>query len=179
MLDELPEVFVLGASRFVPYKRLDTVIAAAAAADLPVVVAGHGPDADHLITLAAAAEVPARVVLNPSTPALYTLLQRSSAFVFPPVEDFGILPVEAQAAGTPVVVGPVGGQIETLTPGVSGVIAESPDVAGFARAVAAAIDLDVFDAPAVTARFGTQVFERRIRDFVDSGKGEELAHGLR
>ncbi|WP_338061366.1 glycosyltransferase [Microbacterium azadirachtae] len=179
MLDALPEVFLLGASRFVPYKRLDTVIAAAEAAGLPVVVAGHGPDAERLTALAAAAGVPARVVLNPSTPALYALLQRSAAFVFPPIEDFGILPVEAQAAGTPVVVGPVGGQTETLTPGVSGVIAATSDASGFARAISTALELAPFEARAVTERFGAQVFERRIREFVGQGDVGSPAHHLR
>ncbi|GAA4485834.1 glycosyltransferase [Microbacterium panaciterrae] len=166
LLDALPATFLLGASRFVPYKRLDLVIAAAERLDLPVVIAGRGPDTDRLTALAAAARVPAQVILNPSTPTLYALLQRSAAYVFPPVEDFGILPVEAQAVGTPVAVGPVGGQTEAVTPGVSGIIAESADVDGFAAAIDAALRVRSFDARAVTERFSPATFQRRIRAFV-------------
>ncbi|UWF77882.1 MULTISPECIES: glycosyltransferase [Microbacterium] len=166
VLDELPEAFVLGASRFVPYKRLDLVIAAGARAGLPVVIAGSGPDEPRLRALAETAGTPVRFIIAPSDALLYALLQRASAFVFPAVEDFGILPVEAQAAGTPVVTGPVGGQTETYTAGVSGVTADASDAGALAAAITAAIALPCFDAEAAVGRFRESVFTARIREFV-------------
>jgi glycosyltransferase involved in cell wall biosynthesis len=110
----LPATFVLGASRFVPYKRLDLVIRAGEAVDLPVVLAGGGPEEARLRRLAAEARVPVHIVADPSDALLYSLYQRALVFVFPAVEDFGIMPVEAMACGTPVVVNAEGGARETL-----------------------------------------------------------------
>ncbi len=169
LLDTLPETFVLGASRFVPYKRLDRVILAAAGLGIPVVIAGSGPDTAPILAakaIAAARGVPARIVTAPSTALLYALMQRAAAFVFPAVEDFGIMPVEAQAAGTPVVTGPVGGQVETYTSGVSGVTARSAEPAALATAMERALALPPFDRRAVTARFSEDVFITRLHSFL-------------
>ncbi|WP_407358491.1 glycosyltransferase [Microbacterium sp. LTA6] len=165
-LDDLPTPFVLGASRFIPYKRLDLVIRAAERAGLPAVIAGRGPEEAHLRAVAAEARVPVRIVVSPSDAMLYALMQQAGAFVFPPVEDFGIVLVEAQAAGTPVVAGPVGGQIEAIEPGVSGVIAASTDVADLAVAIETALGLPRFDAASATARFREERFADAIRAFV-------------
>lgn len=165
-LDALPEVFVLGASRFVPYKALDRVIESADLAGIPVVIVGSGPDEARLRDVAKQANVPVIFVISPSDELLFALMQQASAFVFPPVEDFGIVPVEAQAAGTPVVTGPFGGQLETFVAGVSGVSAASTAPADLASAISAAIALEPFDAMALTARFRESVFARSIRDFV-------------
>ncbi len=166
LLSQLPDTFVLGASRFIPYKRLDLVIHAAEAAGLPVIIAGRGPEEEHLRAVAAQAKVPALVVLSPSDELLYALMQRASVFVFPPVEDFGIVPVEAQAAGTPVVTGPAGGQVETYDAGVSGVTASSTAVSDIASAIEAALALPRFDSASVTARFSEARFADDIRRFV-------------
>ncbi len=166
VLDDLPESYVLGASRFIPYKRLDLVIRAAEKAGRPAVIAGRGPEGAHLRTLAATARVPVRIVESPSDAMLYALMQRAGVFVFPPVEDFGIVVVEAQAAGARVVTGPVGGQVEAIEPGVSGVIAASADVADLAVAIETALGMVPFDAAAVTARFREERFADSIRAFV-------------
>ena len=165
-LDGLPTPFVLGASRFIPYKRLDLVIRAAERAGLPAVIAGRGPEEAHLRAVAAEARVPVRIVVSPSDAMLYALMQQASVFVFPPVEDFGIVLVEAQAAGTPVVAGPVGGQIEAIEPGVSGVIAASTGVADLAVAIETALGMPRFVAASATARFREERFADAIRAFV-------------
>ncbi|GAB3630731.1 glycosyltransferase family 4 protein [Microbacterium shaanxiense] len=166
IIDRLPDSYVLGASRFIPYKRLDLVIEAAARSGHPAVIAGSGADEQRLRAVAAQAGVPVTFVIAPSDALLYALMQRAAVFVFPPVEDFGIVPVEAQAAGVPVVTGPVGGQIETYIDGVSGVTAQSTDAVGFADAISTALDLPRFDARAATARFHEGIFAERIRRFV-------------
>ena len=100
----LPETFLLGFSRFIPYKRLDLVIEAGIAADVPVVLAGAGPDEARLRSFAEE-RAPGRVffVRSPGAELYRALLQRCIALVFPAVEDFGIVPVEAMAAGRPVI----------------------------------------------------------------------------
>lgn len=165
-LEALPQEFILGVSRFIPYKRLDLVIAAAEIAGVPAVIAGRGPEEAALRERAASATVPVIFVVSPSDSMLYALFQRASVFVFPPIEDFGIVPVEAQVLGTPIVTGPVGGQLETFTNGTTGIIADSTDPADLASAVERAIDLQPFDGPAITARFSPTAFRQRIQKFV-------------
>lgn len=166
LLEALPQSFVLGASRFVRYKSLDRVIAAAELADLPVVIAGRGPEENHLRELAAAARVPAHIVHSPSDSLLWALYRRAMVLAFPAVEDFGIVPVEAQILGTPVVTGPVGGQVESVCDGVTGVISESTRPEHLADAIYEAIELPAFDGGAVTAKFSADRFRSEIAAFV-------------
>ncbi|GAA3930644.1 glycosyltransferase [Microbacterium soli] len=166
LLERLPSPFILGASRFIPYKRLDRVIEAGERADLPVVIAGRGPEEEHLRAVAESARVPVHVVASPSDALLYALMQQAAVFVFPPVEDFGIIPVEAQATGTPVVTGPVGGQVETFVDGVSGIAAASTDAADLADAVQRAVALPAFDARKLVSPYAETAFTKRIKDFI-------------
>jgi glycosyltransferase involved in cell wall biosynthesis len=123
-LEQLPADYFLGASRFIPYKRLDLVIRTGELAGRPVVLAGRGPEMVKLRQLAVGAQVPVHMVENPSRALLYALYQQAALYVFPAVEDFGIMPVEALAAGTPVLAQRIGGTAETVVPGVSGALSE-------------------------------------------------------
>ena len=124
LLDSLPSEFVLGASRFIPYKRLEEVIRVGRVANLPVVLAGKGPSRAYLEETAEAAPVRVRFVNAPSEALLYALYQRALLYVFPAVEDFGIMPVEAMAAGAPVLAQTEGGAAESVLPDVTGSLVE-------------------------------------------------------
>lgn len=166
-LAALPPVFVLGASRFVPYKRLDLVIASGEAAGVPVVLAGSGPERTRLAALADGASVPVHVVDRPSDALLFALFQRAMCFVFPPVEDFGIIPVEAMAAGTPVLVCDEGGAQESVVDGVTGVVVHDwADVGRLGEAVRSAATLEAEACRARARDFGTDIFARRLRGWV-------------
>ncbi|WP_159794415.1 glycosyltransferase [Puerhibacterium puerhi] len=170
VVDSLPPTYVLGASRLVAYKRLDLVIRAGEAAGLPVLLVGEGPQAGRLAELAAAASVPVRFLGAVSDALLRLLMQRALAYVFPPVEDFGILPVEAMALGAPTVVNAEGGARESVERLGLGVVAESLDDAGLRRAVEAAAALPRADVSALAERtFGVRRFRREVRDWVDGG----------
>lgn len=164
--ESLPKTFVLGVSRFVPYKRLDLVIAAAELADLPVVIAGRGPEELSLRAQAAASKVPVTIVVSPSDALLACLYQEAAALVFPAIEDFGIVPVEAQSVGTPVVTGPVGGQTESIVTGVTGVVADSAERHELARALTEALSLPAFDGYESMSQFGARRFRSEIQEFV-------------
>lgn len=123
-IEDLPEEFVLGASRFIPYKRLEDVIRTGDAVGLPVVLAGKGPSLPQLQAAAAAATVPVHFVHAPSEALLYSLYQRATLYVFPAVEDFGIMPVEAMAAGAPVLAQVEGGAAESVVPGLTGALVD-------------------------------------------------------
>ncbi len=114
VLERLPESFVLGASRFVQYKKVDEAIKVGELLDLPVVLAGRGPDEARLRARAAASGIDVYFVDRPSDELLYALYERATLFVFAAVEDFGIMPVEAMALGTPVLVNQLGGASESV-----------------------------------------------------------------
>jgi len=141
-LQALPADFVLGASRFVPYKRLDVAIEAGVAADFPVVIAGDGPDRERLAAIAAGHPGRVSFVSRPSNALLRALYRRAAVFVFAPIEDFGIMPVEAMAAGTPVVGNLIGGTSETVADGETGSLFRSTDPAELRRAVETAVAMD-------------------------------------
>jgi glycosyltransferase involved in cell wall biosynthesis len=167
VLDELPSTFLLGASRFVGYKRLDVVIQAGEAAELPVVIAGSGPGLAELQELASAASVPVHVVSRPSDALLYALYQQACAYVFPAIEDFGIMPVESMALGTPVIVFSEGGARESVELLGGGVVIEEFTPGALRQAVhdAAAIDMDTAGA-AAAEQFGVPAFQRRIDEWM-------------
>lgn len=121
VLDSLPRDFILGASRLVRYKGLDEVLRFAEAVDLPVVIAGEGPDVRRLSQMVSTRSVTATFLGPVSDELLYALYQRAAAYVFPPIEDFGLMPVEAMAAGARVIVNSVGGTAESVLDGSTGV----------------------------------------------------------
>lgn len=104
--------FYLAASRLVPYKRMDLIVEAfAAMPDKRLVVIGDGSEAEKVKAKAAP-----NVELLGYQPGhvLREMMQRARAFVFAAEEDFGIIPVEAQACGTPVIAFGKGGALETV-----------------------------------------------------------------
>ncbi|MDQ7733679.1 glycosyltransferase [Halomonas sp. SpR1] len=116
--DRPREHFYLTASRMVPYKRIDLVIEAFnKMPDKQLVVIGDGPDYAKLAALAGSNVI---MMGYQSDSVLIDHLERSQAFLFMAEEDFGILPVEAQAAGAPVIGYGVGGLAETTLNNVSG-----------------------------------------------------------
>lgn len=111
---ESKQEYYLAASRFVPYKRMDLIAEAfRAMPDKRLIMIGDGPDLERV-----RAAAPPNVELLGYRPAseLRSLMQRARAFVFAAEEDFGILPVEAQACGTPVIAFGKGGALETVRP---------------------------------------------------------------
>ncbi|PZE86196.1 glycosyltransferase [Curtobacterium sp. MCBD17_032] len=161
LLDSVPTDALLGASRFVPYKRLDVVIAAGAATGRPVVVAGCGPDEDRLRALATAAPVEVHFVIAPSDRLLACLFDRAAVLVFPGIEDFGIVPVEALALGTPVVVAARGGARES-TSERSGACLPGHDPDSLADAVERAVRLDPSDCRRDAERFDVAHFRSEV-----------------
>ncbi len=118
-LCEDKEDFYITASRLVPYKKIDLVVEAfAEMPDKKLVVIGDGPDYDKI-----AAKATPNVEMLGYQPfdALKSYMRRAKAFVFAAEEDFGIVPVEAQACGTPVVAFGKGGATETILPGETGI----------------------------------------------------------
>ena len=108
------DTFYLTASRMVPYKKMDLIVEAFR--ELPekeLIVIGDGPDFQK-VSRKASGNVRFLGYLPGKELAAY--LQRARAFIFAAEEDFGIIPVEAQACGTPVIAYGRGGVEETVVP---------------------------------------------------------------
>lgn len=174
-LDGLPSEFLLGVSRFVPYKRLDRVIATGVAAGVPVVLAGGGPDEDRLRAIAAAERERVVFVRDPSSDLLAELYRRALALVFPAIEDFGIMPVEAMATGTPVVASAIGGTAETVVDGVTGALVHEWTRSELKVAVDRAVGVRAEACVARAFEFDAPVFVDRVVGWVSAATGTDAA----
>jgi len=105
--------FFLTVSRMVPYKRIDLIVEAFSEMGLPLIVIGDGPDFEK-VKKKAKKNVELMGYLKNDVLKIY--MQRARAFVFAAEEDFGIVPVEAQACGIPVIAFGRGGITETVIP---------------------------------------------------------------
>lgn len=166
-LESLPEGFLLGASRMVPYKRLDAVIDAGEATGSPVVLAGAGPLWEALSARANVAGVPVLMVHRPSDELLFALYQACRAFVFPAVEDFGIMPVEAMAAGAPAIVPTAGGASESVALVRGGVAVTGLGADDWRWALTQADHIDRENLPARTEQLSNSSFQRRVRGWLE------------
>lgn len=106
------EDFYLTASRLVPYKKIDLIVESfAEMPDKKLIVIGDGPEFSK-IKKKAGKNI--ELLGYQSTTNLINAMQRAKAFVFAAEEDFGIMPLEAQACGTPVIAYGKGGMLETI-----------------------------------------------------------------
>lgn len=157
-----PDGYLLSVSRFIGYKRLDLTIELADRLGIPAVLAGSGPDEARLRERAAETSVPVSVRGHVSHGEMVELLHGARALVFPGIEDFGLVPVEAMACGVPVVAYSEGGATETVQPGVGGVLVASYDPEEWGAAVDTARWFDPATVRASVERFDIAAFRRRI-----------------
>jgi glycosyltransferase involved in cell wall biosynthesis len=172
-LRETKEDFYLTASRFVPYKKIDLIVEAfAGLPDKKLIVIGDGPDYEKVKQKATP-----NVTLLGYQPfsVLKDHMQRGKAFIFAAKEDFGIVPVEAQACGTPVIAFGQGGALETVR-GLdkdkpTGVFFEKQTIESLQNAVTRfEQNLHQFvpsDIRANALRFGVERFRKEFLAFVE------------
>ena len=164
--DNLPDEFVLGASRMVEYKRLDLAIRAGESVGIPVVIAGRGPMEGRLREIASSARIPVQFVGEVSDALLYTLYQRTQLFVFMAIEDFGIMPVEAMALGARTLLRDVGGTNEISVLLNSGATADPSSTSALASHAREALEMPKPDAAVVRSAFSVESFRANFADLV-------------
>jgi glycosyltransferase involved in cell wall biosynthesis len=168
LLAGLPDEFLLGFSRLVQYKQIDLVLEVGERSGRPVVIAGTGPDLTRLRALSASMTVPVHFLGFVSDNLLYALYQRALALVFPAVEDFGIVPVEAMAAGLPVLTRSEGGASETVVDGISGIHVDFASTSNMIEAVDRIEKIRSEHCKIRAAEFDSSNFRRKIRQWVFS-----------
>jgi glycosyltransferase involved in cell wall biosynthesis len=162
------ENYFITVSRLVPYKRVDLIIQAFNELKLPLVIIGDGPAYKKLKKIAG----PTIQILGqlPSE-ELRSYLSKARAFVFSAEEDFGIVNVEAQACGIPVIAYGRGGALETVIKDKTGLFFYRQDVASIITAIKDFLAKeDLFNPAEIRAnaeRFPRSRFEKEFKAFVD------------
>jgi glycosyltransferase involved in cell wall biosynthesis len=161
--------YYLTASRMVPYKRMDVIVDAFSAMKTKrLVVIGDGPDFKKIKSKAGKN---IELMGYQPTDVLAGYMQKAKAFVFAAEEDFGIIPVEAQACGTPVIAYGKGGVRETVLADKTGVLFDEQSVESVIGAVNEFEKAqDKFDYAAIRTnaeRFGSERFKREFKEFVE------------
>ncbi len=173
------EDFYLAASRMTPYKRMALIVGAfARMPDRKLVVIGDGPELP-LVRRIAASAANIEVLGYQDDARLRDCMRRAKAFVFAAEEDFGIMPVEAQACGAPVIAFGRGGALETVAGPESGRPtglffdrqSEEAIVAAVRRFEGEAARFTPQACRANAERFSREAFRARFKTIVD----EEMA----
>jgi glycosyltransferase involved in cell wall biosynthesis len=153
---EGPRRGCLVVSALVPYKRVEVAIEACRLAGERLTIVGTGPDLGRLQAQASDAAV--EFLGWRTDEEIRALYRQARAVLLPGEEDFGIVPVEAMACGTPVVALAAGGALETVVEGVTGRLVAAPDPGLFAEAIAGLPDLPADALRAQAERFGPDRF---------------------
>ncbi|MEN0104806.1 MAG: glycosyltransferase [Pseudomonas sp.] len=160
--------FYLCLGQLVAYKRADLAVEAFNQLGLPLVVVGEGEIFDKLKAMA---KPNVKLMGRQPFPEIKDLLQRCRGLIFPGMEDFGIVPVEAMAAGAPVIAYGKGGALETVIHGKTGILFPEQTVASLIQAVqqveSGAVSFDPAALHAHAATFDKSIFKQRIQAFVD------------
>jgi glycosyltransferase involved in cell wall biosynthesis len=153
-------------SALVPYKRVDLAMMAARQAGVGLTVVGNGPERANLERLAGDG---IELVGWRTDEEIRELYRSSIAAILPGEEDFGIVPVEAQACGRPVVALGRGGALDTVIDGETGVLFDQPTVESLASALtrAASIPWSASRIRAHAERFSRARFVTEIQHIVD------------
>ena len=166
-VDETHEDFFLVLSRLAPYKRLDLAVEACKELNKRLVIIGDGPARNDLQRIAG----PKTEFLGRLSDELTTrYAARCKALIFPGEEDFGMTPLEINAAGRPVIALNAGGAKETVVDGQTGVFFDEQSVESVCSAIQKfeSMSWNTESLRSHARSFGTDVFRSRITAFVES-----------
>lgn len=150
--------------RQTPYKRVDLAVSACTKLNLPLTVIGDGPQQPKLVELAGNSIR----FLGEDTDdqEVAEIVGASKGFIFPGLDDFGIVAVEALAAGTPVIAYQGGGALDYIEPGKNGLFFDEQTVDSLARTLQKFNPDEFSYVPSI--RFSEAEFRQKISDFVSS-----------
>lgn len=158
--------YYLVVSRLVPYKRVDLAVKAFNQLGKPLLIIGDGRDRARLEAMAGptvsfAGHLPGEKVVE--------AVARCRAFIFPGVDDFGIAPVEAMAAGRPVIAFAAGGALDTVIEGETGLLFRQPVAEALAAAVEESENRGFYSGSIRrhAEQFSPAAFRERITAFVE------------
>ncbi|MEO5499485.1 MAG: glycosyltransferase [Candidatus Saccharimonadales bacterium] len=151
--------------RQVPYKRVDLAVAACTSLKLPLTVLGSGPEHQRLVEMAGDT---VEFIEGASDEAVAAYLANARGFIFPAEEDFGIVQVEALAAGTPVIAYASGGSEDIIANGKDGITFDQQTQQSLQTALMAAeqTSFKPQDLQRTAKRFHKNLFITKLRKIV-------------
>lgn len=154
-------------SRFVPYKKIDIIIAACNALGAPLLVVGNGRDEQRLRRMAGKTVHIKSGSL--SQEQILSYYQQCRAFLFAGEEDFGIVAAEAQACGKSVICYEKSGMRDIIIDGKTGILLKKNDVETFCSAIKAYTQktFSSIDCRKNALRFSKKTFQTKIKRFVE------------
>jgi glycosyltransferase involved in cell wall biosynthesis len=169
--------YFLVVSRLVSYKKIELAVQACKELNLPLLILGEGPEMDNLKRIAGSHT---QLLGWVSDQDKFNYLQNCRALIFPGEEDLGIVPIEAMAAGKPVIAYNKGGLTETVIDGKTGIFFNNQTVADVKQAIEKFIKISdsprgaeeiPFDYKFIrqhAEQFSSQVFDEKIKALVAS-----------
>lgn len=157
----------LVAGRQTPYKRIDLAVAACTKLGLPLTVVGSGPDHERLVKLAGPS---INFVGSPSDKEIVKYFQSAEAFIFPGIDDFGIVAVEALAAGTPVIAYRAGGALDYVDEQENGLFFDKQTVPSLMAALKQ-FDFKRYNNSVIASsseKFSPSAFDSKMRQYISN-----------
>lgn len=154
------------AGRQTPYKRIDLAVAAATKTGFPLLVVGNGPDHSRLVTMAGGN---VKFVTGASDKQVAEIFASARAMLFPGVDDFGVVAIEALAAGTPVIAYRGGGALDYVNE-TTGAFFEEQTVESLAKALKS-FDPKEYDSSTIrnaAKEFSAKRFRQQITGLISS-----------
>ncbi|GAC1503119.1 MAG: glycosyltransferase family 4 protein [Candidatus Saccharimonadales bacterium] len=161
------------AGRQTPYKRFDLAISACSELKIPLIVIGNGPDHKRLEKLGGRSTT---FLTNVTDSEFVDHFQSALGFIMPNMDDFGIVAVEAMAAGTPVIAYNKGGALDYVIPGRTGLFFEKQTIKNLSETLLKA-STKSFDYAAIAAhseKFSVAVFKQSMQDYIKDCLAERV-----
>ncbi len=167
-VENVKDDYYFTCSRMVPYKRIDLIVKAfSLMPDKKLIVIGDGPDMEKIRSQSASN---IELLGYQNFDVLKSKMSKAKAFVFAAEEDFGIVPVEAQACGTPVIAYGKGGALETVKENITGVFFDEQTVDSLIKAIGT-FEQKEFDPCVIRAwaqKFSTERFANELKAFINN-----------
>jgi glycosyltransferase involved in cell wall biosynthesis len=174
-LERNKEDYYLAASRMVPYKKIGLIVDAfAKMPDKKLIVIGDGPDFNKI--KARATDNVTMLGFQP-TEILRKYMQKAKAFIFAAEEDFGIMPVEAQACGTPVIAYGKGGALETVVDGRTGLFFDRQEPEALIETIERFEQMDNLNPEKIrehALKFSVQNHSKALEEFIQQAVNEHF-----
>jgi glycosyltransferase involved in cell wall biosynthesis len=170
---EKKEEYYVTMSRLVEYKRTDIIVQAFnKMPNKKLIIIGEGR-CKKALEKQASSNIEFRGYL--SKKEAMQIISKAKGFVFMPKEDFGITPIEAQACGTPVIAYGMGGALETVKEGESGVFVMSQDCDELKKSIEnfESMEFNPFTCKEIASQFSPEKFKEKFLAFIEKKKGKQ------